>query len=263
MITGLPSGAAATRIPFPVPNFALPFRPVAGATDLFASRFNAAGLAWDTYVELGYLHQFARHGPGGDNALILRLKAVTLSAEWIEDAVYGNRQEYKIGTGYPISPRFSIGTTFRYLKADADALDGVHTWTHDLQYRPSQLVSLGLRWENAWHADVGGTNTDGTIIGGVAVAPRVADVLLSLDWYYPEVSGFDDSYLVLGARIRASHAVDLSLHVDTESRIGFEFRLMEERSAAGMELRAADPGGYEGGTAYISVSSRPYDTSRE
>jgi hypothetical protein len=248
---------------FPVAPLGSPFRSVAGVDDIHALFFNPAALGYDESVEMAYWHRYARRGPGGDNAVAMRLKSLAASISWLEDAVYGNRREYIIGLGHVFSPSFSLGTTYRYIKANDSTLQNTHTWTHSFQYRHSALWSLGARWENPWHEEVSDEPTNGEFVTAFAVRPLGRRALFSVDWFYPEEAVLNDTRLVFAAYVQATPGLDLAAHFDTDNRFGIELRLLFGRAATGVEAHFTEPGGRDYGTLYASLLNRNYENSKQ
>jgi hypothetical protein len=256
------AATAPAQNPFPVEPFPLPFRSAALTEDLYALRYNPAGMGKSQDVELGWFHHYAAKGPGGNNAVFLRAKNAAGSISWIEDPVRGNRREYFLGAGSPLSTSFFVGTTYRYIKANDSSLQNKHTWTHSILFEPSRMWSVGARWENPWHTEVGGIKSDGTITAALAAHPAGDRLDLAVDWIYPEKAKFDDTRLVWSAALHATAGLDIAGFYDTDNRFGVELRIMVERSAVGNEARYRSPGGWRDGTFYISLLQRDYDHAK-
>lgn len=256
------AASAQAGSPFPVEPFPLPFRPIAGTDDLFALRYNPAGLGRSSDVELGWFHHYAKQGPGGNNAIVLRMKNAAASINWIEDPLRGNRREYVLGTGSPLTPHLFLGTSYRYIKADDEPLQNRHIWTHSLLIATSPRWSLGARWENPWHTEVGGVKTDGTITTGLQVVPVPDRLEVAMDWIYPEKERLDDTRVIWSAALHATPGIDLAGFIGTDDRFGVELRVMIDRSAAGNQMRYKSPGGWRDGTFYVSILQRNYDHAK-
>jgi hypothetical protein len=254
--------AAQDRPDFPVSSFPFPFRSVAAVNDFSSVRFNPAGLASDYDAELAYLHQFSDDNFGGHDALVLRAKTMAAAVTWIKDPVFGKRREYLLAGGGKISAQGAFGFAYRYIKADDDALQNRSLWTFGVQITPTPTWKLGARWENARHAEVDGTETNGMIISGLSARPVGPKVELSLDWFYPEGVSLDETELRLSGRIWVTPGVNARAFVDTEERVGLELRFPIERSAAGIQVRYTDYSDYTAGTFYVSARGRDYDNAK-
>lgn len=247
--------------PFPVAPFPLPFRPAAGTHDLHALYANPAGLGDSHDVELGWFHHFTRRGTGGNNAVVLRLKTAAGAISWIEDPVLGNRREYVVGFGHQLSPKFQLGTSYRYIKADDSGLQNTHVWTHSLLFRSSPLWAVGVRWENPWGAEVGGAETDWRLVSGVTVCPPGDRLTVSVDWVHSEEESLGDGTLIFSGLLHAARGIDLAAFGGTHELFGIELRFLVERSSGGTEVRFADSGGWQDGTFYFTLLQREYDNA--
>jgi len=262
LLVATTAATAHAGTPFPVEPFPLPFRPVAGTDDLFALRFNPSGLGRTNDVEMGWFHHYTKQGPGGNNAIVLRMKNAAASINWIEDPLRGNRREYMLGIGSPLTPQLFFGTNYRYIKADDSLLQNRHIWTHSVHFAPSPAWSLGARWENPWHTEVGGVKTDGIITAGLQVTPVHNRLEAAMDWVYPEKERLEDTRLVWSAVFHATPGLDVNGFFGTDDRFGVELRIMIDRSAAGNQMRYTSPGGWQDGTFYISILQRNYDHAK-
>lgn len=240
----------------------VPFRSVAASRDVYALRYNPAGMAFENAVELAYIHQFTDTGPGGDNSLMLRAKALAFAVNWIKNRGAGKRREYLVGAAHPVSPRISFGTTFSYFKADDPALNDKSLWTHSLVYSYSPMLTAGFRWENPWHTKVNGESTMGMIVGGVSVRPPGLKLAIQADYFYPDDAPPADSYLRGSALLELNKDIDLAGYIDTDGRFGVEFRLLRDRSAGGVEVRGTDHDRFTDGSFYVSVLNRKYRPKR-
>jgi len=263
LVATLLVAAAATAsyagTPFPVEPFTFPFRSVAGSNDLLALRYNPSGFGVGNDVELGWFHHYTDSGPGGNNALVLRLKNAAASISWVEDPLFGNRREYFLGAGSPLTPRLFLGTSFRYIKADDSTIQNKHIWTYGLLVTLTPQLSFGARFENPWHTKVGGVKTDGTVVTGLHLVPVSDRLEVAMDWIYPEKEKLDDTKVIWSAAFHAVPGLDLNAFAGTDDRFGVELRILIDRSAAGNQLHWASPNGWQDGTLYVSVLQRDYD----
>lgn len=254
--------AAYAGTPFPVEPFPYPYRSVAGSDDLLALRYNPAGFGRGNDVELGWFHHYTDSGPGGNNALILRMKNAGASISWIEDPLRGNRREYLIGAGSPLTQRIFLGSSYRYIKADDSTIQSKHVWTHALILALSPKLTFGLRFENPWHTEAGGAKTDGTVTSGLHLLAVPKRLEVAVDWIYPEKEKLEDTRGILSAAFHATPGIDLAGFIGTDDRFGLELRVMIDRSAAGNQIRWASPNGWQDGTFYISILQRNYDYAK-
>ncbi len=253
---------AGDRPPFPVDLFPVPFRSVADGSDLLALHYNPAGLGIGSGVEFGWYHQFSGGESGGNNAIILRARNFAGEISWLKHPVYGSRREYVLGLGHMITQKLSLGASWRYIKTDDDALQNRSLWTIGATFLGGPMWTVGARWENPFHTEVNGQKTNGTIVSGIRLRPRIKRLLVGVDWFWREQTRVQDTELRLSAAVWAVTGINAYAWGDTEKRVGIELRFLVERSSGGAEVRFTDWTKYGDGTFYLTVLHTEYENAK-
>lgn len=246
---------------FSVNAFSFPFRSVASANDMFAARFNPAGLAITRNAEFGWFHQFTSHDRGANNSLLLRGSGTAISVSWIDEGGNTSRKEWLLATGMRLSPKVALGGSFRQISSIHEDLDDKRVFDLGLMLMPSPNFWLGARWENVGHEDQANQSTQGLIVSGIRIRPAGPRITLAADWFYPEKGDLSDSEFRISAHIRAQRGFNIRASIDSRELITIEFRMLEGRNSAGVEARTTDFSEFSDGTFYISTRDKPYPNS--
>jgi protease-4 len=251
----------------PTESFVLPYNSVATSDDLFAIKFNPAGLGLKRNFQVGFFHTFSDSSFEGDNAGLLSSGSLAFSAEWLGNVTSRTYRKYTLAHGASITPGLYWGSSYSWFGSRHKDYDDLSSWKLGLLARPSDFLSVGLVAKDINRPKFLGERVEASFDLGLAVRPLGGfwqdRLTLSVDACLGQKEKLENAGTRWKAEMEPWEGFIVSADIDNDGNFGIGGRINLPHLGAGTYNTVSKDYEFDQGIIYAALSRDRYRTLLE
>ncbi len=252
----------------PTESFVLPYNSVATSDDIFAIKYNPAGLGLRRGFQSAFFHTYSDSSFEGDNAWLLSSGHLGFSIEWLGNVTPQTYRKYTLASGGKFADGFYWGSSYSWFGSRYRDYDKLSSWKLGLLLRPFKFVSFGVTGQDLNRPRFRGEKTDISFNCGLAirlngvksVGPIGDRLTLSVDGSMTEKEKLEDASTRYKAELEPFDGFIISGDIDNDGNFGIGGRINLPNLGVGSYNSITKDHNFNQGMTFVNLSEDRYRT---
>lgn len=244
----------------PTESSVLPYNSVATSDDIFAIKYNPAGLGLRRGFQSAFFHTYSDSSFEGDNAWLLSVGSLGFSAEWLGNVTSLTYRKYTLASGGKFADGFYWGSSYSWFGSRYKDYDKLSSWRLGLLLRPFKFVSFGATAQDLNRPRLRGERTDISFNCGLAIRPIGDRLTLSVDGSMTEKEKLEDASTRYKAELEPFDGFVISGDIDNDGNFGIGGRINLPNLGVGSYNSITKNHDFNQGMTFVNLSEDRYRT---
>jgi protease-4 len=244
----------------PTESFVLPYNSVACTDDIFAIKYNPAGLGPKRGFQSSFFHTFSDSSFEGDNAWLISAGRLGFSVEWLGNITSLTYRKYTLAGGGKFADGFYWGSSYSWFGSRFRDYDKLSSWKLGLLLRPFEFLSLGAVAKDLNRPWFGDKKTEISFDCGLAVRPIGDRLTLSIDGSMSQKERLKDASTRYRAELELIDGLVILGDIDNHGNFGIGGRVNFPNLGLGSYNSITKDNEYNQGITYVNLSQDRYRT---
>jgi protease-4 len=244
----------------PTESLVLPYNSVATSDDIFAIKYNPAGLGVRRGFQSAFFHTYSDSSLEGDNAWLLSVGSLGFSAEWLGNVTPQTYRKYTLASGGKFADGFYWGSSYSWFGSRYKDYNKLSSWRLGLLLRPFKFVSFGATAQDLNRPRFRGERTDISFNCGLAIRPIGDRLTLSLDGSMTEKEKLEDASIRYKAELELIDGFIISGDIDSDGNFGIGGRINLPNLSLGSYNSITKDHNFNQGMTFVNLSQDRYRT---
>ena len=244
----------------PTESFVLPYNSVATSDDIFAVKYNPAGLGLRRGLQSAFFHTYSDSSFEGDNAWLLSAGHLGFSIEWLGNVTSLTYRKHTLASGGKFANGLYWGSSYSWFGSRYKDYDKLSSWKIGLLLRPFEFLSFGMVAKDLNRPRFQGEKTDVSFDCGLAMRPIGDRLTLSVDGSMTEKEKLEDAATRYKAELEPFDGFVISGDIDNDGNFGIGGRINFPNLGMGSYNSITKNHDFNQGMTFVNLSQDRYRT---
>ena len=244
----------------PTESFVLPYNSIATSDDIFAIKYNPAGLGLKRGFQSAFFHTYSDSSLEGDNAWLLSAGHLGFSVEWLGNITPQTYRKYTLASGGKFLNGFYWGSSYSWFGSKYKDYDKLSSWKLGLLLRPFEFLSFGIVAKDLNRPRFQGERVDISFGCGLAIRPIGDRLTLSVDGSMTQKEKLEDASTRYKAELEPFDGFIISGDIDNDGNFGIGGRINLPNLGLGSYNSITKDHDFNKGISYVNLSQDRYRT---